>query len=190
MRKLFILGILALVITAIAGCTTTPKNQSIDIPNSDINILAERLNTPEKLQKWMFGNISYGWPGYPNMRGWRYESPATVLKRKKGECVSQSGFADYILSKNGYDTHLLFINRVNSYDHGVCYWIKNGKFYYIENASYGFRGLHGPFNSKKEIAKQVYDNLVTKNGIKGGYRTTNFDNTQYGIGWPTFIRGR
>jgi hypothetical protein len=155
----------------------------------DFGTVADRLNDPFLLLWWMKKNIVYGWPGRPDMSGWKYFPPQHVLLTKTGECVSQSGFAAVVLKRNGYDAHLMFVNRFQANDHAICYWKENKAFYYIENAWNGYEGVHGPFASKYAIAARVYDHLVKTDGDMTGFNYASFDGVPFNSNWEMFRSG-
>jgi hypothetical protein len=123
------------------------------------------------------------------MEEWRYTSPQDVFSSKRGDCIPQSGFARYVLAKNGYTTRLIFILRYGNATHAVCAWTQlDGRLYFIENSFGGHYGIHGPYDSVNQIAAQVYDWLVAYDGQKARYDVRDFTDVPFGIDWSTFQR--
>ena len=156
----------------------------------DLPTVADRLNSPYLLLFWMKKNIKYGWPGRPDMAKWEYLNPQTIFSTGEGECVSQSGFEAVILKRNGYDAHLMFVNRIeiSRNDHAICYWKEDNKYYYIESAWVGRRGLYGPFDSKDQIAGQIYSQLEEHDNTGNGYNFVSFDHVPYNSCWEFFSK--
>lgn len=141
----------------------------------------DRLSSPELLHWWMPRNIKYGWGGVTNENFLFIKNPQKVFRTKEGECLAQSGFQSYCLKRNGYDTGFLYVDRpMNSPDHHICYWIENENYFYLENAMSSYAGIYGPFQSLREIAKNVYEHLAD-DGRSVGFTFTQFKTVPFGI---------
>jgi hypothetical protein len=148
--------------------------------------LAAAISTPGKLLNWMGANISYGWPGWPDMGTWTYRSPQAVFSSRQGDCTSQSAFEAYVLRRHGYDCHLLWVDRHGYSDHGVCYWPEADGFHYLENAFGDFRGLYGPFPTVQRIARNMYAHMVQADGHEAAYTVSSYDGMAFGVDWGAF----
>ncbi len=189
-QKSYVLGIVLSVGAALGFMAATQvgckkAGGGVVLPTT-LQELIEYASSPQELLDWMRSNISYGWPGYPDMNTWYYLSPQEVFSQKRGDCTAQAGFEAYILKHHGYDCHLLWLERTKYSDHGVCYWRQSGLLYYMEHAFGGYEGIYGPFNLLQEIGAQIYARMVANDGNTDSYTLYHFDNVPYGVDWVEF----
>ncbi|MEA1973582.1 MAG: hypothetical protein U9N34_09900 [Candidatus Cloacimonadota bacterium] len=173
------------------GQNTNPDSMNYDVTltfnPSAFKDTINSLSNHEDLLTWMKDNISYGWPGYSmedSMTYWIYKSPDEVFFSKRGDCAAQSAFEAYILNQKGYDTRLLWVDRIDYSDHGVCYWPNASGYSYFEHAFSGHEGIHGPFNSVEDIGSDIYYKL--NDGNQASYNLYDMENVVYGSDWTQF----
>lgn len=159
---------------------------SITPPPTTLQELVAYVSSPQELLSWMESNISWGWPGAPDMDTWRYFSPQDVFTQNQGDCTAQAAFESYILSQNGYECHLLWLERASNVDHAVCYWQASDGLYYMEHAFGGNEGLYGPFNTVQDIGTQIYDQMIANDGLTDNYALFHYDDVPYGVNWIEF----
>jgi hypothetical protein len=150
------------------------------------------MKTPEALLGWMQQNMSYLNPSPPDMTNWKYLSPAETFAGRTGDCIHQAALAKEVLVKSGYACKLLFVSRPEKPDHGICYWPDaTGKLWWIENAWWTHRGIHGPFDNERALAAKILEWLIADNPGAPNTLTAiygNFDALAHGIGWITFLQ--
>jgi len=187
---------LLLVVIVVLGCLVFSQFSCKKAGDGDITpqlptTLQELVNyvsTAQDLLNWMRSNISYGWPGFPDMNTWKYLSPEEVFSLKQGDCTAQSAFEYYILMQHGYDCHLLWLERANFSDHAVCYWQSVTSLYYLEHAFERYKGIHGPFNTVQEIGEHMYAHQLENDGLTDTYTLYHYDDVPYGVDWFEFHR--
>jgi hypothetical protein len=150
--------------------------------------LINYVSTAQDLLNWMRSNISYGWPGEPDMLQWKYLSPEEVFNLKQGDCTGQSAFESHILKQHGYDCRLLWLERANFSDHAVCYWQSSGSLYYVEHGFERYKGIYGPFNTVQDIGAHIYGHQVENDGLTDTYTLSHYDDVPYGVDWFEFHR--
>jgi len=127
-------------------------NQAWDFTEKErwdnFDIVTERLNDPRLIQYYLNMNIQYfHTPGVT-------QHPEETFKRKRGDCGDQATFANYCLEKAGYESYILSIGWKGGQGHSVCVYKEASKLYVIADVG-GRKGLHGPYESNKEIALAV-----------------------------------
>ncbi|MEA3332764.1 MAG: hypothetical protein U9Q58_04110 [Pseudomonadota bacterium] len=175
------------------GQNTNPDSMNYDVTltfnPSDFKDTINSLSNHEDLLTWMKENISYGWPGYSMedpMTYWIYKSPDEVFFSRTGDCAAQSAFEAYVLNQKGYDSQLLWLDRTNYSDHGVCYWLNASGYIYFEHAFWGHEGIHGPFDFVEDIGADIYYNLYQSDGNQDSYNLYDMKNVVYGSDWAQF----
>jgi hypothetical protein len=168
------------------GCKKSSQGDIQPALPTTLAELVDYVSSAQDLLDWMRSNITYGWPGQPDMLAWRYLSPQDVFSSKQGDCTGQSAFEKYVLERNGYNCRLLWLERANYSDHAVCYWQTSGTLYYMEHGFGGFEGIYGPFNTVQEIGADMYANLITNDGLNDSYTLYHYDDIPYGVDWFEF----
>lgn len=182
MTALFlIIAVLGFMVFTQFGC----KKGGAKLPTT-LAELVDYVSTAQDLLTWMQNNITYGWPGAPDMNAWRYLSPQQVFSQKQGDCTAQAAFEAYILKQNGYNCRLLWLERKNYSDHSVCYWREGSSLYYMEHAFQGNEGIYGPFNSVQQIGAQIYAQILAMDGKADSYSLYHYDDVPYGVDWFEF----
>jgi hypothetical protein len=185
---LVIVAVFMLFTGTAAGVNDNTVNES---GITTLDELATTLTSPSKLLEWMKANISYGWPGWPDMNTWTYLSPQQVYANKQGDCTGQSSFEKYILAKHNYDVHLLWVDRPNNSDHAVCYWrLEDKTYYYLEHAFWAYKGIYGPFSTVEAIGAHMYRHMVEYDGQDVGYSLWDLDHVPNGLSWIDFLNAR
>lgn len=116
-------------------------------------IIPENITTPEQLSKWMKANIKYNHTG-------TYKSAEEVLETKSGDCHDQSEFESKVFSKLKIPHGKIFMMEYKKWAHGgsthTCvYFKRKNKFYWFENSWMNQAGIHGPYNSLKELRHDI-----------------------------------
>lgn len=128
------------------------------INESNINIF-NKLDTPELIFKWMKNNIKYDNSSYD----WKLKSPEEVYNKKIGNCHDQARFISKALSNIGVEHGTLFFIEYNDNEnvggrtHSLVWFKNKDKIYWLENAWFDQKGIHGPYNSVKDLKKYIED---------------------------------
>ena len=186
-------GIVLLMVVVILGFmvfsqVNCKKGGGDSVPEviSTLQQLVAYVSNAQELLNWMRSNISYGWPGQPDMLQWKYLSPQEVFSQKQGDCTGQAAFEKHVLSQNGYNCRLLWLERANFSDHGVCYWQSGNALHYMEHGFEPYKGIYGPFNTVQEIGAHIYDHLIENDGLTDSYSLYHYDDVPYGVDWFEF----
>ena len=114
-----------------------------------------------ELLNWMKNNIRYE----HNDSSWKLKSYEEVLQTKSGDCHDQSLFEYTVFNRQNIKCGRLFIieyygNEIHNAGatHTICYFIKNNKYYWFENAWDNKRGIHGPYSNLNELKEDIYVN--------------------------------
>ena len=114
-----------------------------------------------ELLNWMKNNIKYE----HNDSSWKLKSYEEVLQTKSGDCHDQSLFEYTVFNRQNIKCGRLFIieyygDKIHDAGatHTICYFIKNNKYYWFENAWDNKRGIHGPYSNLNELKKDIYVN--------------------------------
>ena len=114
-----------------------------------------------ELLNWMKNNIRYE----HNDSSWKLKSYEEVLQTKSGDCHDQSLFEYTVFNQQNIKCGRLFIieyygNEIHNAGatHTICYFIKNNKYYWFENAWDNKRGIHGPYSNLNELKEDIYVN--------------------------------
>jgi len=141
------------------------------------------VSTPEELLEWM-DRLEYGWIGkdgteHSSPKGdsdifekWWDEYalllPKDVAKKKIGTCYEQTIFAAHVFKTQFEIQHkLVHIQQYLTSNHAFLVFKRDRKWYHFEHSFAMFRGIHGPFNSVKEIAERVY--VMMNSHTQGGH---------------------
>jgi len=147
--------------------------------------VVDRLNSPSLLYTYMHSMIRYHhWD--PSMRDWLFYSPQDVFNRNEGDCIPQASFATFCLRKSGWKAINLFLSYTNTWDHAVCVFRdKSGSLCYLDNAFQPRRGIFGPFDSIRILAKEVDRSLKSL----GGHPSDSYELCTYGENYHCSWRG-
>ena len=114
-----------------------------------------------ELLNWMKNNIRYE----HNDSSWKLKSYEEVLQTKSGDCHDQSLFEYTVFNRQNIKCGRLFIieyygDKIHDAGatHTMCYFIKNNKYYWFENAWDNKRGIHGPYSNLNELKEDIYVN--------------------------------
>ena len=114
-----------------------------------------------ELLNWMKNNIKYE----HNDSSWKLKSYEEVLQTKSGDCHDQSLFEYTVFNRQNIKCGRLFIieyygDKIHDAGatHTICYFIKNNKYYWFENAWDNKRGIHGPYSNLNELKEDIYVN--------------------------------
>ena len=114
-----------------------------------------------ELLNWMKNNIRYE----HNDSSWKLKSYEEVLRTKSGDCHDQSLFEYTVFNQQNIKCGRLFIIEYYGDEiynagatHTICYFIKNNKYYWFENAWDNKRGIHGPYSNLNELKEDIYVN--------------------------------
>lgn len=116
----------------------------------------EQFKTPEELSRWMKANIHYDSPST-----WKLKSPLDTYTSKKGNCHDQAYMEKQVFNQMNISNGLLSFIEYNENSpeggmtHTLLWFKKNGKLYWFENAWDGEQGIHGPYNSIKELKSEI-----------------------------------
>lgn len=122
----------------------------------DAESLLEAKNSsyPNQLSKWMKSNLTYKSVG-------RIKSPEQLEKDKWGDCHDQAYYSQVKLRENGYKSGIVFMVEYSKWNspggatHSACYYIDDGKYFWIENAWGTYAGIHGPYASLNVLKKDI-----------------------------------
>ena len=114
-----------------------------------------------ELLNWMKNNIRYE----HNNSSWKLKSYEEILQTKSGDCHDQSLFEYTVFNRQNIKCGRLFIIEYYGDEihnagttHTICYFIKNNKYYWFENAWDNKRGIHGPYSNLNELKEDIYVN--------------------------------
>ncbi len=137
------------------------------------------FKNPEELLKWMSTNINYGWMDSNYKEYHEFEEvwwenyslllPDEVYKHKIGTCFDQSIFEYHVFQK--YFPHLnpslyfvaQFKDGEEATSHMFLSYKENRKLKWFENSWMDFRGIHGDFETLKDLIYKVCHNLQEQN---------------------------
>ena len=138
-------------------------NQALWI-NGNISTILESNNefkNETELLNWMKNNIKYE----HNDSSWKLKSYEEILQTKSGDCHDQSLFEYTVFNQQNIKCGRLFIieyygDKIHDAGatHTMCYFIKNNKYYWFENAWDNKRGIHGPYSNLNELKEDIYVN--------------------------------
>ena len=146
----------------------TPTKELVNFP-SNFSELAEFLDTPEKLSKFMESYFRYKYH-----LGCIAYSPQEFFELEEGDCKDYAVFSSYILKKHGYDAKMLTFrfSKDGEMDGHVItiFTAENGKLRY-----FNFARIYGDFSSIEEILENEkrrigFDEII-------GYRIINAGDT-------------
>jgi hypothetical protein len=162
------------------------------------------INSPEELSKWMQNNFDYGYVTKDGkiMKGYlldnesdqhfdnnyNLQSPQQLYKSKIGVCWDQTEFERYFFDKFNisYRTFYIEQNNKDQTTHSYLVYQKDNEYYWFENSYEKYRGIHGPFNNEKEIAKLIHDYMF-KDAKDTGYKVYVLDKPKYDIGCQQYM---
>jgi hypothetical protein len=187
MGLLVVIVVLCFMVVNQVSCKKSSSGNTQPALPTTLAELVAYVSSAEDLLSWMRSNISYGWPGEPDMLAWRYYSPQDVFSSKQGDCTAQSAFEKYVLELNGYNCRLLWLERTNFSDHAVCYWqTSSNTLYYLEHGFERYKGIYGPFNTVQEIGAHIYSHQIENDGLNDTYTLYHYDDVPYGVDWFEF----
>ena len=138
-----------------------------------MNIIKNRgiykLNTVEKLFKWMNENVEYGYMNkngdiilYPDMLyNYKLQSPFELYNSKVGVCWDQAVFEQYIFKNIIHkECKLYYITQDNkiSGTHTFIFYKDNRKWYYFENSYQKIRGIY-KIDNFKDMIQYIINNM-------------------------------
>lgn len=137
-----------------------------------------KLNTPEKLAKWMDENMDYGYKVvngeisydfehfYPD---YRLQSPIETFHSKVGVCWDQAIFEQYVFNKIIHKkSRFYYIVQDNpmSGTHTFIIYEDKGKKYYFENSYERIRGIY-EVDDLQDIFDFIIENMRKEQKDKG-----------------------
>lgn len=142
MGLLIVIVALCFMVVNQVSCKKSSQGATQPALPTTLDELVAYVSSAQDLLSWMSSNISYGWPGEPDMLAWRYLSPQDVFSSRQGDCTGQSAFEKYVLERNGYNCRLLWLERANFSDHAVCYWqTSSNALYYMEHGFERYKNI-------------------------------------------------
>lgn len=114
----------------------------------------------EELLEWMNKNLTY----HGVVKKYLF-TPEEVVKKGLAHCWESTELERRELHFLGYNckTILLYTDKL-SVTHTALIYVKDNKFYWFEWAWYKHEGIHGPFNTKKDVINYVLDLFIKQHG--------------------------
>jgi hypothetical protein len=84
------------------------------------------------------------------------QDPDVFLSTQRGNCQDYAILGDYVLTRRGYETHLVHIRMVGQIAHDVCYVTQEGRFLDYNLRSF-YRNLEPSGPTVREVASRVAD---------------------------------
>lgn len=149
----------------------------------DINMPA--FDSPLKLLLWMKNNINYKEYSY-------LMTAEEVYKEKTGSCHDQVIFEMFYFEKMKIKYGTIFFieyndDNIGGATHSLLYYIKNGKYYWFENAWEEEKGIHGPYNSLKDLKDEVKEKDL-KNSKYNNIEFGSIKNVKSGMTLNEFVQ--
>jgi hypothetical protein len=143
-----------------------------------------RLNTPEKVQRFLDTAIAYNKePQGPTCR-----SPRRVLRDRVAHCLEGALFGAAALRANGYPALLLDLEAVRDDDHVLAIFRERGHWGAIAKSNYsGLRYREPVYRTLRELALSYFEhyyNLAAEKTLRRYSRPVNLARFD-GIGWMT-----
>jgi hypothetical protein len=141
-----------------------------------------RLNTPEKIQRFLDEKIAYNKePGGPTCHG-----PRQVLRNRVAHCMEGAMFAAGALRVHGFEPLLLDLEAVRDDDHVLAVFRARGAWGAIAKSNYsGLRYREPVYRNLRELAMSYFDhfyNLLGEKTLRRYSRPVNlarFDRIQW-----------
>ncbi len=109
----------------------------------DFKRVTNRLNSPELLASWIRDNLKY----IPDPPRGRIQMPRETFRKKGGDCEDWAIFADYCLSKAGYNSYIISVMF-----HSVAVYKTDEGIFVIGDTARRWEMIYGPFKSDQEVA--------------------------------------
>ena len=119
------------------------------------------------------------------------QSPSELLESKIGLSIDQVELERELLGKLGLvlrTYYIVYSDLDNEISHAFLVYKDNGKYYWIENAWYKYKGIH-EYDSQNELLADVGDKfikLIDKGDINK-IKLYSYDKVRYGINFNTFV---
>ncbi len=155
-----------------------------DVLTAPERALFRRLNTPEKIQKFLDADIAYNKePDGPTCR-----SPRRVMRDRTGHCMEGALFGAAALRMNGHPPLLLDLEAVRDDDHVLAVFRQHGHWGAVAKSNYsGLRYREPVYRTLRELVMSYFEhyyNLKKEKTLRRYSRPVNlarFDAT----GWMT-----
>lgn len=150
---------------------------------ASLRSMALKINTPEKLLKWM-DFIKYGWMDrshkkYYTFDEWWYKlyiaSPEDVYRYKIGTCYEQTFFEKYFFDKYKIENKMIHVQQYYVSNHSFLIYKVDKGWMYFEHSFQKFKGIYGPFSNIQQIIKLVYNNMEKFEKGNKGYKAVIMD---------------
>lgn len=99
-----------------------------------VNTLASYLRSPQDVALYMWRYFDYEGDRRQFGKEDYWQSPAEIVKNKKGDCEDFALFAKQILDLNGYSAYVL--NLYGTKDHAICIFRQNGKYGAVDGGKF------------------------------------------------------
>lgn len=136
--------------------------------------LSKKLNTPEKVQKFLREMTYNNEKGGETLR-----SASEALRRKTAHCLEAAFLAAAILENLGYQPLVMSLESIDDLDHVIFVYKKNGKWGSVARSR--DEGLHGRrpvYRSVRALALSYYESYIDKTGCITGYQIANLDDSK------------
>jgi hypothetical protein len=132
-----------------------------------------RLNTPEKIQRFLDEKIAYNkQPGGPTCYG-----PRLVLRNRAAQCMEGAMFGAAALRMSGFEPLLLDLEAVRDDDHVLAIFRIRGAWGAVAKSNYsGLRYREPVYRSLRELAMSYFDhyyNLRREKTLRSYSRPVN-----------------
>ena len=137
-------------------------------------ILANRLNTPEKVQSFL-RKLKYN----NEEGGETLRSASEALRLKKAHCLEAAFLAAAVLEQIGFPPLVMSLESIDNLDHVIFVYQKAGKWGSIARSR--DEGLHGRkpvFNNPTALALSYYESYIDKTGCITGFQIVNLDDSK------------
>jgi len=157
-------GLILLIAALILACTAISKFTPDQKAEFEQEIT--KLNTPEKINQWLYLNFNYDYALYlralyaPTEQSlWNdyMKWPIETYFDRRGVCHDAANLAGYALVKAGYEVKIVTAREKRFGSHTVCAFKREGKWWVCADTRY-FLMINGPFNNIKEVALHIVKN--------------------------------
>jgi len=146
--------------------------------------LFKRLNTPEKIQKFLDTEVAYNKePDGPTCR-----SPRRVMRDRTGHCMEGALFGAAALRMNGHPPLLLDLEAVRDDDHVLAVFRQHGHWGAVAKSNYsGLRYREPVYRTLRELVMSYFEhyyNLKKEKTLRRYSRPVNLARFD-AMGWMT-----
>ena len=146
--------------------------------------LYSRLNTPEKVQRYLDEKVVYNKePDGPSSRG-----PRWVIRERRGHCMEGALFAAAALRMQDYPPLLVDLEAVRDDDHVLAVFVKRGHWGAVAKSNYsGLRFREPVYRTLRELVMSYFEhyfNLKGEKTLRGYSRPVNLERFD-SLGWMT-----